>query len=103
MKILKLPEDDFRLLRRAIKQLIRDGQVVFGPNHLVMRANASLATTAPVTATATSKSLEGQDSETAETRPAKQPKRPRGEATGIFRTAPARDFGFVRSFGCSRW
>lgn len=37
LKTLMLPEEDYRLLRRAVKRLVRDGQVVYGANHLVMR------------------------------------------------------------------
>ena len=96
-KNLKLPDEDYRPLRRAIKQLVRDGLVTFGPNHLVLRANPA----------SDSKIAEKEfdfpvqepeaDSENLETIPGPvKPKRDRGEVIGIFRTAPARDFGFVR-------
>jgi ribonuclease R len=33
---LKLPEEQYRELRRAIKTLVREGRVLFGANHLVL-------------------------------------------------------------------
>jgi ribonuclease R len=36
-KALKLPEEAYRELRRAIKKLVREGRVVFGSNHLVLK------------------------------------------------------------------
>ncbi len=96
-KNLKLPDEDYRPLRKAIKQLLRDGLVTFGPNHLVLRANPAsdslLAKKPPDMHVAEPEA----DSENLETIPKPvKPKRDRGEVVGIFRTAPARDFGFVR-------
>jgi len=120
LKNLKLTDDDYRPLRRAIKDLVRDGQVVYGPNHLVMRANKVITSKAfaiePLPAAVGSSDeqadevfpeepfedpvftpeLEPADSELDESGPARKPKRDRGEMTGIFRTAPSRDFGFVK-------
>lgn len=101
-KNLKLPDEEYRPLRRAVKQLIRDGQITFGPNHLVCRANATGETPPPKKASrikakadpeAVAEADELQDPDVP--KPAK-PKRVQGEVTGIFRTAPSRDFGFVR-------
>ncbi len=96
-KNLKLPDEDYRPLRRAIKQLVRDGLVTFGPNHLVLRANPAgdsiLAKKHPDIQVAEPEA----SSENLETIPKPvKPKRDRSEVVGIFRTAPARDFGFVR-------
>ena len=116
-KTLKLPDEDYRLLRRAIKQLVRDGQVTFGPNHLVLRSKAVLDEPAvkpsrrvkispqSINNVVTGEDeLAGEDTAQAtdvgdEFPTAPKPtrtKRERGEVTGIFRTAPSRDFGFVR-------
>ena len=109
-KNLKLPDDDYRLLRKAIKQLVRDGQVAFGPNHLVIRANPASVKAVVKKPAGESRELSADthdresthvESEVENELPipiprAIKPKRERGEVTGIFRTAPSRDFGFVR-------
>ena len=96
-KNLKLPDEEYRPVRRAIKQLIRDGQVTFGPNHLVLRAAPSNDGMSLKSEPSTDGELLVGNSEDglAISMPIK-PKRERGEVTGIFRTAPSRDFGFVR-------
>ena len=106
-KKLKLPDEDYRLLRRAIKQMVRDGQLVFGPNHFVLRpihqereapaepkaslAGASLSQSEEITLPSSSPAKQEGPTET----PVK-PRRAKGEITGTFRTAPSRDFGFVK-------
>ena len=112
-KNLKLPDEDYRLLRRAIKQLVRDGQIVFGPNHFVLKpiqprvgmplkleaagvdSNATEnGTDAEGVTIAAENGIDSIDVNIA-AKPAKA-KRDKGEVTGIFRTAPSRDFGFVK-------
>ena len=44
-KRLEVPEDDRRLLKRAIKGLVKRGQLTFGANHLV--GPAAVPTAAP--------------------------------------------------------
>ncbi len=100
-KNLRLSDEDYRPLRRAIKQLIRDGQVSFGPNHLVLRANSSSdGKSVKEKPSVHLESLDGdQDGNIDTSRSIANPiktKRERNEVTGIFRTAPSRDFGFVR-------
>jgi exoribonuclease R len=36
LKALKLADEEYRELRRAIKQLVREGRVLYGANHLVL-------------------------------------------------------------------
>jgi ribonuclease R len=36
LKALKLADEEYRELRRAVKQLVRDGRVLYGANHLVL-------------------------------------------------------------------
>ncbi len=96
-KNLKLPDEEYCLLRKAIKQLVRDGLVTFGPNHLVLRANPksdSLTARKPPDIHVAEPEADSENLEPIP-KPVK-PKRERGEVTGIFRSAPARDFGFVR-------
>ena len=104
-KNLKLPDEEYRPLRRAVKQLIRDGQITFGPNHLVCRANATGETPPPKKASrikvatasdAPDASVDADELQDPDVPKPAKPKRVRGEVTGIFRTAPSRDFGFVR-------
>ena len=112
-KNLKLPDEDYRLLRRAIKQLVRDGQIVFGPNHFVLKplqpkvgnplkkesgvadwGAAEKGADAEGVAIAAENGNDVVDVLTA-AKPARA-KREKVEVTGTFRTAPSRDFGFVK-------
>ncbi len=111
-KNLKLPDEDYRLLRRAIKQLVRDGQIVFGPNHFVLKPvqtrvgkprkqefvvdsrAAENGADAEQVAIASKNGIESVDGNFV-AKPVKA-KREKSEVTGIFRTAPSRDFGFVK-------
>jgi len=97
-KTLKLPDEEYRPLRRAIKQLIRNEQLSFGPNHLVFRTNAANEIPPPKKASRVKPELAPEDDQVDDPSIPKseKPKRIRGEVTGIFRTAPSRDFGFVR-------
>jgi len=97
-KNLKLPDEEYRPLRRAIKQLIRNGQLSFGPNHLVCRTNAANEIPPPKKASRVKPELapEGDQVDEPSIPKSEKPKRIRGEVTGIFRSAPSRDFGFVR-------
>jgi ribonuclease R len=92
LKTLKLSEDDFPTLRRAIKQLIRLGQVTFGANHLVFPPHK---VTPPKSKRPREQSEPGT-SEIAEPKVVRPERRPRGELSGIFRTASSGGFGFVR-------
>lgn len=85
-KALHLAEDDYRALRRAIKQLVREGQLLFGANHLVIRSNR----TSQHTPTSSMDSNEQEDKNLETNR------RHRGTQTGIFRMAPSGEFGFVQ-------
>jgi ribonuclease R len=84
LQTLKLSDDDFPQVRRAIKQLVRNGQVVFGANHLVFLPNQ--------TAGKKPKPAPGDDS--SELKKPK-PKRESNDRVGIFRAASG-GFGFVR-------
>ena len=114
-KALKLPEEAYPDLRRAIKRLVRSGQVQFGANHLVFRPSRPAPTipsmdstetvakerptfAAPKTADATESTVGDDSTEDAE---AIQPKRKKRlsvaeDTIGIFRVAPNRPFGFVK-------
>ncbi len=82
LKQLKLPEEEYRSLRRAIKQLIREGRLQFGANHLVYPpTSASVAT---------------QPTKTKDLAPvAKREKKDNNTVVGIFRNAPSGGYGFV--------
>jgi ribonuclease R len=84
LKTLKLSEEDYPTLRRAIKQLIRLGQVIFGANHLVFPPNAIKPKTPKVKVT--------EDGVVVE----KPTRRAKSDLTGVFRTASSGGFGFVR-------
>ncbi len=117
-KNLKLADEDYPHLRRAIKNLVRDGKLVFGPNHFVLRPTqlAGEAYAEPMASSAGASLSQSATSSPARqagptTNPARQagptlspdrqagptvPKRDKGDVTGTFRTAPSRDFGFVK-------
>ena len=107
LKTLKLPEEDYRLLRRAIKQLVREGLIAFGANHMVMRLDQhgkgrpAKSASAPPQVT---DPLENPDSESdselelesqRELDKSSRTKRERNERQGTFRAATG-GFGFVR-------
>lgn len=111
LKSLKLPEEDYRLVRRAIKQLVRDGLIAFGANHMVMRLDQhgkgrpakSASASAPVPSQRTAP-LENSDSDLESDLELEPPreldkssrtKRERNERQGTFRAATG-GFGFVR-------
>ncbi|MEQ1827842.1 MAG: VacB/RNase II family 3'-5' exoribonuclease [Pirellula sp.] len=89
-KSLKLTDEDYRLLRRAIKQLVRDGQVTFGANHLVYPPQRP--TDSPRKHKETS--VSSSDEET--TQSTSKPKKLANSVTGLFRLASAGGFGFVQ-------
>ncbi|MFM9063132.1 MAG: RNB domain-containing ribonuclease, partial [Pirellula sp.] len=81
LKVLKLPEDQYRELRRAIKHLVSQGRVIYGANHLVL----SVARTGQVRARGGQGALDSpQDGPPAS-----------GEVVGIYRAAPSMGYGFV--------
>lgn len=89
-KKLKLPEEAYRDLRRAIKKLVREGQVLFGANHLVLR---------PATRPATSEAgtPESVIADSVSPRRRKQNRvDPTNEHVGIFRVAHNQLYGFVK-------
>ena len=85
LKSLKLPEEDFPRLRRAIKQLIRTGQIAFGANHLVFKPHA-------IPSKGALKHPNPDPSPASD----KRARREKNELTGVFRTASSGGFGFVR-------
>ena len=85
LKSLKLPEEDFPRLRRAIKQLIRTGQISFGANHLVFKPHE-------IPSKGASKHPNPDPSPASD----KRTRREKNELTGVFRTASSGGFGFVR-------
>ena len=107
LKTLKLPEEDYRLLRRAIRQLVRDGLIVFGANHMVMRLDQhgkgrpAKSATSPSPATVLVDSSDSDlESELElelprEVDKSSRTKRERNERQGTFRAATG-GFGFVR-------
>jgi len=115
-KTLKLPEDSYRELRRAIKKLVREGRLVFGANHLVLRPEALSSPERSPTVREkrlTSRPLEreladnvfdpseqtesDEDLESeADELPGNKKKARSAELIGIFRVAPTRQFGFVK-------
>lgn len=81
LKVLKLPEDQYRELRRAIKHLVSQGRVIYGANHLVL----PVARTGQVRARGGQGALDSpQDGPPAS-----------GEVVGIYRAAPSMGYGFV--------
>lgn len=82
LKTLKLAEEDFPTLRRAIKQLIRLGQIKFGANHLVFPPHKVVA--------------KEPGESTAKEPKERSSRRVKGDLTGMFRTASSGGFGFVR-------
>lgn len=107
LKTLKLPEEDYRLLRRAIRQLVRDGLIVFGASHMVMRLDQhgkgrpAKSATSPSPATVLVDSSDSDlESELElelprEVDKSSRTKRERNERQGTFRAATG-GFGFVR-------
>jgi ribonuclease R len=96
-KALKLSEDEYRDLRRAIKKLIREGRLTFGKNHLVLKPTSPITSDSPP-------SRSNDPDEDVELVPEAEsldiPKSKRSsrspELVGIFRVAPNRQFGFVK-------
>ncbi len=81
LKVLKLPEEQYRELRRAIKHLVSQGRVIYGVNHLVL----------PVARTGQVRTMGGQRAlESAQDGPPAG-----GEVVGIYRAAPSMGYGFV--------
>lgn len=89
-KKLKLPEESYRDLRRAIKKLVREGRVLFGANHLVLRPAAR-----PATTEARTDDLLISDSVSPRRRKQNRVD-PSNEHVGIFRAAPNQLYGFVK-------
>lgn len=81
-KVLKLPEEQYRDLRRVIKHLVSQGRVIYGANHLVLPVNRS--------ATIRPKVVQGEDAKLDS-----QPVLTSGELVGLFRAAPSMGYGFV--------
>ena len=82
LKVLKLPEEQYRELRRAIKHLVSQGRVIYGVNHLVL----AVARTGQVRA----KSEQGSEKS-----PREDSTPAGGEVVGIYRAAPSMGYGFV--------
>ncbi|MFM8570126.1 MAG: ribonuclease R family protein [Pirellula sp.] len=90
LKALKLPEEQYRELRRAIKHLVSQGRVVYGANHLVL----------PVTRNDHSRSKAAQetaliDRVTDRVADSVVNGTASGEIIGIYRAAPSMGYGFV--------
>lgn len=91
-KKLKLPEESYRDLRRAIKKLVREGRVLFGANHLVLRPASRLSP-----ADATTPDVPVSVSDSVSPRRRKQNRvDPSNEHVGLFRVAPNQLYGFVK-------
>ena len=43
LKQLKLPDEDYRELRRAIRKLVQEGRLLFGANHIINKPGAAAA------------------------------------------------------------
>jgi len=82
LKVLKLPEEQYRELRRAIKHLVSQGRVIYGANHLVL----PVARPGQVKA----KGVQTAEGSTQEASPLEG-----GEVIGIYRAAPSMGYGFV--------
>jgi len=82
LKVLKLPEEQYRELRRAIKHLVSQGRVIYGANHLVL----PVARPGQVK----SKGVQTAEGSTQEASPLEG-----GEVIGIYRAAPSMGYGFV--------
>lgn len=82
LKSLRLPEDQYRDLRRAIKHLVSQGRVIYGANHLVLAVarNGQVRTKGPLETDSTA--LEGSQVVS-------------GEVVGVYRAAPSMGYGFV--------
>lgn len=110
---LKLADDEYKLVRKAVKQLVLEGKVVFGANHLVFRPNtlaapnkppkkktdASLApidSAQPDESMGTPDNIDGYDDAPSPSTRTKSARAQRNEIVGTFRMAPAGGFGFVR-------
>lgn len=108
---LKLADDEYKLVRKAVKQLVLEGKVVFGANHLVFRPNSPTASTKPAKVKPapleddidSDRNLElasglstDIDSDSDSISPSKANRTKRPEIVGTFRMAPAGGFGFVR-------
>lgn len=90
-KALKLPEEAYRDLRRAIKSLVREGRIVFGANHLVLRPAKPPSAQPEVPP--------DHFNELLDISPRRLKARssvPASDTVGIFRVAPNRSFGFVK-------
>jgi ribonuclease R len=90
LKALKLPEEQYRELRRAIKHLVSQGRVVYGANHLVLpvaRNDHSRSKAAQETARIDRVTDRVADSVVNGTAS--------GEIIGIYRAAPSMGYGFV--------
>ncbi len=91
LKGLKLPEESYPDLRRAVKKLVREGRVVFGANHLVFRPNSD----AKPKENRVSTPLEDAEAIPEEPRTRDRTKKDR-DLEGIFRSAPNQGYGFVK-------
>jgi len=81
-KVLKLPEDQYRDLRRVIKHLVSQGRVIYGANHLILPVNKV-------------GQIRPRSVPEAESAQGDRVMAPSGEVVGIFRAAPSMGYGFV--------
>jgi len=87
LRQLKLEEESYRELRRAIKQLVREGRLGFGANHLVTRPSPAVsAAKAPETLSSERRAV--KDADRKESKEIK-------EIVGKYRAAPSAGYGFV--------
>ena len=108
-KKLKLSDEDFALLRRTIKRLVRHGDLRFGTSHLVLPPEApqtktKVRATTPVAVVAESAKPQAAITEVTAPipvpperikRPKKNASRPRDQLIGVFHRTQ-KGFGFVR-------
>ena len=95
-KELGVPSDAASQLKRAIKKLVKEGTIHFGPNHLVQPGPHPRALRAAETPEQT-----GGPEESAADREPKSAGRKAGEVLGVFQRKSG-GFGFVRPLGVKR-
>ena len=84
LKHLKLPEDQYRELRRAVKHLVSQGRIIYGANHLVLAVSKSGQVQLQPSRIQPSRNVESSDRSPIG-----------GELVGVFRAAPSMEYGFV--------
>jgi len=97
LKALKLPEEQFREIRRVIKHLVSQRRVIYGVNHLVLPVAGQGQSSKGQIRSKDSQELDrpGRDAGPVDASPVDAGPVASGEVIGIYRAAASMGYGFV--------